>query len=256
MRFGTDVSANGNTPNRNCIVVSRRHMRDPNLDQLVAAAEALRPLLAELVFVGGCVAGLLITDEASSQPRATIDVDAIAEITSYAQYAEFGERLRAIGFTEDTSEGAPLCRWIQGSTILDVMPLDERILGFSNRWYKAAMELSVTRRLSRDLEIRVITAPYFIGTKLEAFKGRGGGDFLGSRDLEDIVSVIDGRETVTSEVRRTRRDLRSFVTHEIRDLLANPAFIDALPGFLLPDAASQSRIGITLTRLEDLASLR
>ena len=231
-------------------------MRDPNLDQLIAAAEVLRPLLTELVFVGGCITGLLITDEAAGEPRGTIDVDAIAEITSYAQYAGFGERLRAIGFTEDTSEGAPLCRWIQGRTILDVMPLDERILGFSNRWYKAAMESSIAKRLSDDLEIRVVTAPYFIVTKLDAFRGRGEGDFLGSHDLEDVVSVIDGRETLISEVRGAPPDLRSYVSDEIGNLLASPGFIDALPGFLLPDAASQSRIRIVLERLEGLASVR
>jgi hypothetical protein len=118
-------------------------MRDPNRDQLVAAAEALRPLLPELVFVGGCVTGLLITDQAAAEPRGTLDVDAIAEITSYAQYAGFGERLRHLGFHEDSREGAPVCRWIHGRTILDVMPLDEDILGFSNRWYKDAMQTSV-----------------------------------------------------------------------------------------------------------------
>jgi hypothetical protein len=91
--MGVRVSAS--TPNKNFIVVSKRQMRDPNLDQLIAAADALRPLLPELVFVGGCVTGLLITDEAAGQPRGTIDVDAIAEITSYAQYAEFSDRLRS-----------------------------------------------------------------------------------------------------------------------------------------------------------------
>jgi hypothetical protein len=106
-------------------------MRDPNLDQLIAAAAALRPLLPELVFVGGCVTGLLITDKAAGEPRGTIDVDAIAEITLYSQYAKFGDRLRSLGFREDTSERAPLCRWVQGGMILDVMPLDENILGFS-----------------------------------------------------------------------------------------------------------------------------
>lgn len=64
-------------------------MRDPNLEQLISAADALRPLLPELVFVGACVTGLLITDEAAGEPRGTIDVDAIAEITSYAQYAAY-----------------------------------------------------------------------------------------------------------------------------------------------------------------------
>src|SRR5690348_16692731 len=116
-------------------------MASPNLEQLIVTAGLLRPLLDELVFVGGSVAGLLITDAAVGDPRTTLDVDAIAEITSYAEYAAFGERLRSLGFTEDTSEGAPLCRWVQRDAILDVMPLDEKILGFSNRWYRAAMEI-------------------------------------------------------------------------------------------------------------------
>jgi hypothetical protein len=234
-------------------------MRDPNLEQLIAAAEVLRPLLPELVFVGGCITGLLITDEAAGEPRGTIDVDAIAEITSYAQYAEFAVRLRVIGFKEDTSRGAPLCRWIQGRTILDVMPLDERILGFSNRWYKAAMELSVTKRLLRDLEIRVITAPYFIATKLEAFKGRGGGDFLGSHDLEDIVSVRDGREALLSEVRSAPPDLRLFMSHEIGKLLASPASSTHCRDFFFPTRRASrelasSSIGCGIWRRFDRAA--
>jgi hypothetical protein len=206
------------------------------------------------VFAGGCVTGLLITDEAAAEPRGTIDVDVIAEITSYAQYAEFGDRLRSLRFTEDTREGAPVCRWIHGGVILDVMPLDENILGFSNRWYKAGAKASVKKKLRDDLEIRMVTAPYFVATKLEAFKGRGSGDFLGSHDLEDVVSVVDGRETLSAEVRDAGADLREYVRREIAKLLANPGFIDALPGFLLPDSASQSRMGIVLGRLRDLAS--
>lgn len=126
-------------------------MNDSNLEQLIAAARLLRPLLGELVFVGGAVTGLLITDGAAADPRTTFDVDAIAAITSYAEYAAFGDRLRSLGFLEDTSEGAPLCRWVQQGTILDVMPLDEKILGFSNRWYRAAMKSSVTQQLLDDL---------------------------------------------------------------------------------------------------------
>ncbi len=98
-------------------------------------------------------------------------MDAIAEITSYSEYVAFGDRLRALGFVEDSSEDAPLCRWTHRGTILDVMPLDEKILGISNRWYRAAMESSVTHGLTKDLEIRVVTAPFFLATKLEAFRG-------------------------------------------------------------------------------------
>ena len=111
-----------------------------------------------------------------------------------------------------------------------------------------------TKKLRDGLEIRMVGAAYFIATKLEKFKGRGHGDFLGSHDLEDIVSVVDGRETLSAEVRDAGADLREYVHREIARLLANPGFIDALPGFLLPDRASQSRIGIVLGRLHRLAS--
>jgi hypothetical protein len=172
-----------------------------------------------------------------------------------AHYTDFAERLWTLGFTEDDTEGGPLCRWVRAQIILDVMPLDDGILGFSNRWYKAAVESSVTRRISTELEIRIVTAPYFLATKLEAFRGRGEGDFLGSHDLEDLASVVDGRETLPSEVRAERHELRTYIRREIRSLLAARGFIDALPGYLLPDAASQSRISVVLKRLEDLASI-
>lgn len=83
-------------------------MPNSNLQQLIAAASLLLPMLDDLVFLGGSVTGLLITDEAAGDPRATRDVDAIAAIQSYAAYAVFGERLRSLGFSEDTSEDAPL----------------------------------------------------------------------------------------------------------------------------------------------------
>lgn len=110
----------------------------PNLDLLQDAAAKLSPLLREIVFVGGCATGLLITDPGAAEVRRTYDVDVIAEIASYGDYLLFAERLRALGFQEDTSEGAPLCRWQHKRLILDVMPLDEGILGFSTRWYADA----------------------------------------------------------------------------------------------------------------------
>jgi hypothetical protein len=230
-------------------------MPDSNLRQLIDAAQLLRPLLHELVFVGGSVTGLLITDQAAGAPRTTFDVDAIAEITSYAQYVEFGERLRALGFAEDTSVGAPVCRWVYQRTVLDVMPLDEKILGFSNRWYRAAMGTAATQRLADDLEILVVTAPLFLATKIEAFKGRGKGDFSTSHDLEDLISVIDGRAIIVEEVQATTLELRAYVRTEITALLGTPAFLDALPGYLFPDAMSQARIGIILRRLNALKAL-
>jgi predicted nucleotidyltransferase len=230
-------------------------MANRNLELLTAVARLLRPMLSDLVFVGGCATALLITDTAAAEVRPTYDVDAIAEITSYAEYEEFSERLRKLGFVADQSEGAPICRWAHGDIRLDVMPVDERILGFSNRWYRPAMERSQTVLVANDLTIRVVTAPLFLGTKLEAFKGRGKNDYFASHDLEDVIAVIDGRPSLWSEVQKAPKDLKVYLAREVRELIEKQEFIDALPGYLMPDPASQARLGNLLKTLRSFADL-
>jgi len=230
-------------------------MSKHNLALLGEAARLLSPLLGELVFVGGSTTALLITDKAAAEVRPTYDVDAIAEISSYAAYADFSERLRRCGFSEDVSEGAPICRWRLKKTILDVMPLDEKILGFSNRWYKPAMDSAVVHELEPGLRVRVVTAVYFCATKLEAFAGRGKHDYQSSHDLEDLMAVMDGRPELAEEIRSGPEDVRAYIGAEFRKLLATPEFLDALPGYLLPDQASQARVSILLERLRKIEAL-
>jgi hypothetical protein len=230
-------------------------MSTRNLLLLTNAARLLKPLLGELVFVGGCTTALLITDLAAAEVRPTYDVDAIAEITSYAEYVTFSARLRELGFREDQSENAPVCRWAHGQLKLDVMPMDERILGFSNRWYREAMQNAVPVDLADDITIRVVTAPYFLATKLEAFKGRGKGDYSASHDLEDVIAVIDGRSELPDEIQQAAAPVKGYIGDEIHRLLQDAVFTDALPGYLLPDQASQHRLGKLLQALRLLATL-
>ena len=234
----------------------RPGMPNPNLELLERVAERLRPLLGEIVFVGGCATGLLIDDPGASHIRGTYDVDVIAEIASYAEYTKFSERLRTLGFQEDRMEGAPLCRWNHGELMVDVMPLDEAVLGFSNRWYPEALLSAGQIHLSSGLAIRAISAPPFLGTKLEAFRGRGKDDYFASHDLEDFVAVVDGRSTLLIEVEAASPGLKAYIGNALRTLLARPRFLDALPGYLLPDAASQARIGRLIEKLHMLSKLR
>jgi predicted nucleotidyltransferase len=230
-------------------------MANSNLELLASVGRLLRPMLSDLVFVGGCTTALLITDTAAAEVRPTYDVDSIAEITSYAEYERFSERLRQLGFVADQSAGAATCRWAHGDIRLDVMPVDERVLGFSNLWYRLALETSQTVRLANDLTIRVVTAPLFLGTKLEAFKGRGKNDYFASHDLEDVIAVIDGRPSLWSEVQKAPKDLKGYLAHEIRELIGKQEFIDALPGYLMPDPGSQARLGNLLKTLRSFADL-
>src|SRR5262245_46260364 len=183
--------------------------------------------------------------------RPTKDVDAIVDVTSYSKYAALADRLRAIGLVEDTTEGAPLCRWRHGALIVDVMPTDASVLGFSNRWYPDAIETATTIDVAGH-RVRIVTPALFVATKLEAFRGRGGGDVFASHDLEDIIAVVDGRSEIVSDVAAASSGVRDYIAAEIRALLDNRDFIEALPGFLLPDAASQSRRALLEDRLRRL----
>ena len=189
-------------------------MADPNRALFESVVRLLTPVLNELVFVGGCTTGLFITDPAASGIRPTKDVDAIVDVTSYSQYAALADRLRAIGLVEDTTEDAPLCRWRYGTLIVDVMLTDAAVLGFSNRWYPDAIETASTIDVAGHF-VRIVTPALFIATKLEAFRGRGGGDAFASHDLEDIIAVIDGRPDIVS--RRCRSIRRRARIHCRRD---------------------------------------
>lgn len=229
---------------------------DPNVVLLEMVAQHLgNALHAQMVFVGGAVAGLLITDPAMPAIRPTDDVDIVVQATVLREYHLVEAALIARGFVHDMQVDAPICRWRIGPIAVDVMPMDERVLGFSNRWYPLAVNTAEYFALPSGLRIRLIQAPVFIATKLEAFANRGNGDFLFSHDLGDLIAVIDGRDALLEECRLHAPELREYLKTQFATLLANRAFIQALSGHLSPDSASQSRLPLLERKLRELASL-
>lgn len=229
-----------------------RRFAEANVAMICHVAAKLEDLIERVVFLGGAATALLITDTATGDVRPTLDVDVIAEVASTAEYHRLAGRLRSLGFREDASEGAPLCRWRIDGIAVDVMPIDEATLGFSNRWYDAALRHAVVREVG-GIAIRVVTAPYFLATKIDAFHGRGKGDFVASHDIEDIVTLIDGRSEILEEVANAPDELRIFLSATFQRLLANRYFLDALPGHLLSDAASQNRLPLLKERMRKLS---
>jgi hypothetical protein len=222
--------------------------------QLYRAATLLRPVLDRIVFVGGAVRGLLVTDSAVEGPRTTDDVDTIIEVASLNQYQEFESELRALDFKNDMREDAPLCRYVYETVTLDVMPT-EHVIGFSNRWYLHAHQTAIAHEISslqRDpITIRVVSASSFIATKLVSYLDRGIGNWY-HRDLEDIIVVVDGRPSLLDELELEKAELRQFVGAEMSRLLAND-LEQYVPGHLPGDPANQARLPIVLTRLRRIA---
>ncbi|MCK6376874.1 MAG: hypothetical protein L6Q69_22630 [Zoogloea sp.] len=221
---------------------------DPNLPHLRQVAEALGDLREQVVFIGGAVAGLLVTDPLADSVRATRDVDAVVN-ANRALFHRIEASVATRGFARDVSSDV-ICRWVHKASgvLFDLMPVQPDVLGFSNRWYPYAVETAAPVDLGNGVTIRLVSAVAFVATKLEAFADRGGGDFLSSHDLEDVLNIVDGREELASEMAAAPADVRQAVAAAFGPLLASPDFANVLPGLL----AEPERVGVVLGRLKAL----
>lgn len=229
---------------------------DPNLPILMLIAKALGDLCDSLVFVGGCATGLLLTTLRAQAIRATQDVDVVVHAISTADYHAMEKAVEARGFKHDLSPEAPICRWVLQGIALDLMPSQPGILGFHNCWYPLAIETAARINLPDGQDIRLITAPVFVATKFEAFHGRGNNDYLASHDLEDIITVIDGRPELLQEIDQADGGLRRYIATEFTTLLEGHDFLMALPGHLPGDAASQARLPELIRRMRAIGNMR
>jgi hypothetical protein len=221
---------------------------DPNLPYLRHIAAALGELREQVVFVGGAVAGLLVTDPLADPVRATRDVDAVVN-ASRAMFHRIEEQVAERGFARDVTSDV-ICRWVHKASgvIFDLMPVQPEVLGFSNRWYPYAVDTAVPVELGDGVTVRLVTAVAFVATKLEAFASRGGGDFLSSHDLEDVLNIVDGREELAEELAAAPPELREAVAAAFTPLLSNQDFVNVLSGLI----AEPERASLVIDRLRAL----
>lgn len=218
---------------------------------LIEVAEALgSELCKQVAFVGGCTTGLFLTDDFTlEQVRATGDVDVIVGVVDTASFARLQAQLRELGFQDGLDNDDPICAMRLGSLRVDFMPDDEKILGFSNRWYKGALSSADDYQLTDKITIRLIKPVFFVATKLEAYLGRGGNNPLASRDLEDLLNLFDGRSVLLTEIEQAESDLRQFIAAEVKKLLGSNDFEYAVQACAMGDS---DREALIFERLEQV----
>jgi len=209
-------------------------------------------LLKKVAFVGGCSTGLLMSDEFSKEGvRYTDDVDLIINLVGYSNWVTLQEELGKKGFVVSMDDDVN-CRMRLGELKVDFMPDDPKILGYSNKWYAKALQTAQDYPLTDQITIRLLTAPFFIATKLEAYNGRGGNDPLSSRDMEDILSLFDGREEVTQEIINSDSDVKFYIAEQIAALMKHQDFDYAVQGSTRGDSG---RSDLIFERLEQVAAI-
>ncbi len=190
------------------------------------------------MYVGGASVSLY-ADRPSAEVRPTDDVDILIELLNYNSYAELEAQLRQQGFENDHESGI-ICRFRVQGIIVDVMPTSDDILGFSNRWYAAGFSNAMEIRLDQECQIRILHPPYFIATKIEAFKNRGGGDGRMSSDFEDIIFVLNYRRAIWEEMEKSSADIRTYLRNEWAALLGNEYLYEWIGAHL--DYVEQDRV--------------
>ena len=220
---------------------------NPNLETLTRTAMALEPLLEDLVFVGGTLTGILVSDPGASAVRATKDVDVIAQIAGYNGYLWANREMSQLGFSPDQTEGAPTCRWRKGELLVDLMGSEESSFGPTNPWYAEGFAGRTRYNLPATpqgcaLAIYGLSAPVWLLTKWVAFQDRGKRDMVGSQDIEDIISVLDGRLELPAEISMSSVAVRRGLTDLAKGLLGSEAFI----GHCLPHLGEREELVIDL----------
>ncbi len=228
---------------------------DPNVQSVELVAAALGDLCDELVLVGGCAASLLIDTPTAPPPRVTYDVDLIAVVAALRNYHALEEQFAERGFQRDMSADAPICRWRIGAIEVDLMPTDEAVLGFSNRWYAEAAATATRLTLPSGTAINLISAPAFLATKFEAFRTRGKADLLLSHDFEDIINVVEGRFSIVEEVDAGGAALRTYLSQQFASIIAAPDYTNVLPGLVAFDDLHSQRIERVRQRIAALAAM-
>lgn len=222
-----------------------------NLKLLENAARKLGDINDRVAYVGGCATAMLLNDPVSLDVRQTQDVDCIIDIASLPGYYKLENELRKLGFAQSMHDEIR-CRWRYNDIILDVMPTEENVLGFGNIWYPEALRNAAVYSIADDLNVNAITAPYFLATKIEAFKSRGENDMLMSHDFEDIIAVVAGRNEIVEDIARSNAPLNEYLRAFFSGLLRDDQFEQILPGNLNDGPATQYRVQAVITRIKSI----
>ena len=227
-------------------------MPKTNEERLQEIAEGMQELNERLVYVGGAMAGLYATDPVAISPRTTYDVDCVVDSISYAEHIVFEEELRKKNFQNDSTPGAPLCRWVFNGEKVDVMSMEENSLSFGNKWYRPGFKNRKPYTLPSGRTIYRLSATYYIATKIEALLSRGGDDWRGAKDFEDIVYILNYCQNFVNEFQKEDNTVKHFVSKQFDAMLKRPNISEEIECSITSEEIE--RTDIILNILQTIAS--
>lgn len=223
-----------------------------NLKVVEKVALALGDLNDEIIYVGGAVVSLYVTDEGAEQPRPTKDIDISVQISTYAQMDNLRLKLAKKNIYPASNEKI-IYRYSYEDILIDFIPYEDSPLGPTNRWLKPGFKRAYPIKLG-ETEINILPVSIFIATKWEAFKSRGG-DPRFSHDFEDIIYVIDTNLAFVEDVKNAHKDVKSFLKEMSKEILSHPSANEIIECHLNPHTA-EARKKMLVNKLQQVIQLK
>jgi hypothetical protein len=224
-------------------------MAGSNVFKIEVVAKGFGDLVKDIVFIGGAVAELYADLPVPEEIRTTEDVDVVVKIVSRIEFNKFEENLRQLGFKNDISQGAPICRWIYNGIKVDVMPMDGSVLGFGNIWYEEGFSKKEQITLPNNIDIFIFPLMIYMASKMEAVKDRGLSDLRISHDFEDIVYLFDNCSKIIEKYVAADENIRLYLAKEFSNLMQQPVFKEAVL-YALPYGSQEDRVTEILDKIE------
>lgn len=219
---------------------------------ILALHEKLSGIPFDFAFLGGSVLSLLVNDPSIDAIRVTKDVDVIVDVRTRTDFHREERALESLGFRHDTSEDAPICRWIADGTVVDVLPVREEVLGWRSKWFEEALASANVVEIGGH-SVKVVSAPFFVALKLEAFEDRGRGDFICSTDFEDVICLVNGRIGIVDEI-LSDATVGPGIVEKFAGYVANRDLEDAVLGFVQSENDPEIRFETIMSAFRKLAS--
>ncbi len=226
-------------------------------ENLIRVARALAPIREQrFVFAGASILPLLLDDPAAPPPRFTVDVDAVVDVITYAQWEGLQRRLHECGLVvrADAAVGkGRICLFHLDRIEVDIMPARMPMVIPPSRMLELGFQFAEPHELEDNLEIFALSAPGLLAAKLEAFGDRGIRDVHMSKDLDDIVALLDRRLGIGDEIAVASDEMRQFIASSTRRLLADSNVLDLIAD-LLRDRERERRAIDLMRRLSAVSS--
>jgi hypothetical protein len=93
-----------------------------NVQRLEVIVDGFGELAKDSIFIGGACTQFYVENPGLHDFRPTKDIDCIVKVNTYREFSAYADELRKLGFAHDTSQGAPMVRWVYKKILVDVIP--------------------------------------------------------------------------------------------------------------------------------------